>query len=148
MNAAQPATRTVPALPETRVPLVGVLRALLFGEALLGLVVTVFLSLLAAALGDSLGGESGQAAEERLRFAAGGAFLFAIAAAVAARGARRRRTWAWTLSALLQLVLAIGTGIGIMVASWHPLYLIGFALAAIVMLVLSTASVRRALGQE
>ena len=131
-----------------RVPLVGVLRALLLGEAVLGLAVAVFLSLVAAALGDSLGGDSGRATEERLRFAAGGAFLFAIAAAIASRGARRRRTWAWTLSALLQLVLAIGTGVGIMVASWHPLYLIGFGLAAVVMLVLSTASVRRALGQE
>ena len=128
-------------------PLVGVLRALLFGEAILGLAVAVFLSLLAAALADFLGGDSGRAAEERVRFAAGGAFLFAIGAAIAARGARRRRPWAWTLSALLQLVLAIGTGVAIMVASWHPLYLIGFALAAIVMLVLSTASVRRALGQ-
>jgi len=128
--------------------MVGVLRGLLLGEAVLGLALAIFLSLLAAALANFLGGESGQAAEERVRFAAGGAILFAIGAAIASRGARRRRTWAWTLSALLQLVLAIGTGAGIMVASWHPLYLIGFALAAVVMLVLSTASVRRALGQE
>lgn len=149
MNAAQPATSGVPSLTTTaRVPLVGVLRALLLGEAMLGLAVAVFLSLVAAALGDFLGGDSGRATEERLRFAASGAFLFAIAAAIASRGARRRRTWAWTLSALLQLVLAIGTGVGMMVASWHPLYLIGFGLAAVVMLVLSTASVRRALGQE
>ena len=39
-------------------------------------------------------------------------------------------------------------GIAILVATWHPIYLVGFALAAVVMLVLSTASVRRALGQE
>jgi hypothetical protein len=44
-------------------------------------------------------------------------------------------------------VLAIGTGIAIMIATWHPAYLVGFALAALVMIVLSTASVRRALGQ-
>ena len=48
----------------------------------------------------------------------------------------------------LQLVLAIGTGVAILVAAWHPVELVGFGLAIVVMLVLSTASVRRALGQE
>ena len=129
-------------------PLVGVLRALLISEAVLGLGLAIFLSVVAAALADILGGDAGRAAEERLRFAAGGAILFAIAALIASRGARRRRPWAWTLSALLQLVLAIGTGVAIMVAAWHPVDLVGFGLAAVVMLVLSTASVRRALGQE
>jgi hypothetical protein len=129
-------------------PMMGVLRALLLGEAALGLAGAVFLSLLAAALRDFLGGESGRAAEELVRFAAGAAFLFAIAAAIAARGARRRRTWAWTLAALLQLALAMGTGAAVIVAAWHPIYLAGFGLTATVMLVLSTASVRRALGQE
>ena len=86
--------------------------------------------------------------EETLRFAAGGAFLFAIFAAIASRGARRRRGWAWTLAAILQVVLAIGTGVAIMAAEWQNVFLIGFGAAAIVMLVLSTTSVRRALGQE
>jgi len=149
VNAVQPAVAPAPnvTVPD-RVLLVGVLRTLLIGEAALGLGVTIFLSLAAAALGNAIGGDEGRATEERLRFAAGGAILFAIAALVASRGARRRRPWAWTLSALLQLVLAIGTGVAIIVAAWHPADLLGFGLAAVVMLVLSTASVRRALGQE
>lgn len=149
MTAVQPAVAPVPPIASAdRVPLVGVLRALLIGEAVLGLGLAIFLSVVAAALADILGGDAGRAAEERLRFAAGGAILFVIAALIASRGARRRRPWAWTLSALLQLVLAIGTGVAIMVAAWHPVDLVGFGLAAVVMLVLSTASVRRALGQE
>jgi hypothetical protein len=44
--------------------------------------------------------------------------------------------------------VAVATGAAVMIAEWHPLFLVGFGLAAIVMLVLSTASVRRALGQE
>lgn len=129
-------------------PMVGVLRGFLLGEAVLGLAVAVFLSVLAVALRDFIGGDAGRSAEVNVRFAAGGAFLFAIAAAIASRAARRRRRWAWTLSVLLQLILAVGTGLAIMLATWHPAYLIGFALAAVVMLVLSTGSVRRALGQE
>lgn len=146
MNA-ETATAAAPSIPAPT-PMIGVLRALLLGEAALGIGVAVFLSLVAAALGDSLGGDVGRTTEESLRFAAGGAMLFAIAAAIASRGARRRRTWAWTLAAILQLVLAIGTGIAVMVATWHPAYLAGFALAALVMVVLSTAGVRRALGQD
>jgi hypothetical protein len=141
MNAMRPAAGSVTAPPATAsVPLVGVLRVLLLVEAALGLAVTILLSLLAA--------DAERATEETLRFAAGGSFIFAIAAAIAARGARRRRSWAWTLSAVLQLVLAIGTGIAVIVATWHPAYLAGFALAAAVMVVLSSAPVRRALGQE
>jgi hypothetical protein len=49
--------------------------------------------------------------------------------------------------AVAGLVLAIGTGIAVMIAEWHPIYLAGFAMATAVMLVLSAASVRRALGQ-
>ena len=128
--------------------MVGTLRALLLTEAALGVAAAVFLSVLAGALRDFLGGESGLTAEQNVRFAAGGAIVFAIFAAIASRGARRRRRWAWTLSALLQLVLAISTGLAIMLAAWHPAYLIGFALAASVMIVLSSGSVRRALGQE
>ena len=45
-------------------------------------------------------------------------------------------------------MLAIGTGVAIMAAEWQNVFLIGFGAAAIVMLVLSTTSVRRALGQE
>jgi hypothetical protein len=128
--------------------MVGVLRALLIGEALAGIAVAIFLSMLAAGLRDFLGGDAGRAAEESVRFAAGGAFVFAILAAIGSRGARKRKTWSWTLAALLQVILAVGTGVAVMVAEWHPLFLIGFAVAAVVMLVLSTTSVRRALGQE
>lgn len=148
MNAVQtaaPPIATVDAVP--RVPMIGVLRTLLLSEAVAGLALAIFLSLLAAAERDFLGGDLGRAAEETLRFAAGGAFLFAVFAAIASRGARRRRGWAWTLSAILQVLLAIGTGLAIMAAEWQTFFLIGFAAAAIVMLVLSTTSVRRALGQ-
>ena len=119
---------------------VGLLRILLLGEAAGGLGLAIGLSVLASAQSEPV--------EQTLRFVAGFSFLFAILAAVASRGARRRRSWAWTLTALLQLVLAIGTGIAVLAADWHPGYLFGFTLATVVMLVLSAASVRRALGQE
>ncbi|MDQ4035175.1 MAG: hypothetical protein M3153_04520 [Chloroflexota bacterium] len=130
-----------------RVMSIGLLRGLLLTEAGLALVLAVGLSMVASALGSSIGGDPGQAAEQNMRFAAGAAIMFAILAAVASRGARRRRGWSWTLAALLQLIVAIGTGIAVMTASWHPAYLLGFALAGIVMLVLSTTSVRQGLGQ-
>ncbi len=148
MNALQ--TATAPATPSTartRIPLMGVLRGLLVAQAILGLGLAIFLSLLAAGLRDFLGGESGAAAETTVRFAAAAAFGFSIFAAVASRGARRRRAWAWTMTAVLQLVLAIGTGVAVLVVEWHPIFLFGFTLAAVVMLVLSAASVRRALHQ-
>lgn len=136
------------AQPSAGVPMIGVLRALLLGEAAAGIALAVFLSLLAAGLRSFLGGESGRAAEETVRFAAGAAFLFAIFAAIASRGARRRRAWAWTMAAVLQVILAVGTGVAVLFAEWHPLFLVGFGAGAVVMLVLSTTSVRRALGQE
>jgi len=126
----------------------GILRTLMIGEAALALVMAIGLSILASALNESLGGAQGQSTEQSVRFAAGFSMLFAIAAAVASRGVRRHRAWSWTLAALLQLVLAIGTGFAVVTAVWHPAYLLGFGLATVVMLVLSTASVRRALGQE
>jgi peptidoglycan/LPS O-acetylase OafA/YrhL len=143
MNALPGAA--VPPMPSSaatpRVAGIGVLRALLLGEAALGLVLAIGLSMLASGLDD-------RSTEQTVRFAAGFSLLFAIFAAAASRGARRRRPWSWTLAALLQLVLAVGTGIAILVATWYPGYLVGFALAAIVMVVLSTPSVRRALGQD
>jgi uncharacterized membrane protein (DUF2068 family) len=140
-------TSAAPTAPTSRVPMVGVLRGLLIGEALGGLLLAVFLSLLASGMREFVGGEAGVVAEQNIRFAAGGAFLFAVLAAIASRGARRRRPWAWTLAAILQVVIAIGTGIAVLIAEWHPLYLVAFAIAAVVMVVLSTASVRNALGQ-
>lgn len=145
-TAALPSMASASTTP--RVLGIGLLRALLLGEAALGLVMAIGLSMLASGLNAFLGGEAGRAAEQTLRFAAGFTFLFAILAAVASRGARRRKGWSWTLAALLQLILAVGTGIAILTATWHPAYLLGFALAAVVMLVLSITSVRRALGQE
>ena len=134
--------------PAERVPMIGLLRALLIGEVLAGIALAVFLSLVAGAVRGSLGGDEGQAADDTLRFAAGGSFVFAILEAFASRGARRRRGWAWTLAAILQVLIAIGTGIAVLTVEWHPLFLVGFALAALVMLVLSTTPVRRALGQS
>jgi hypothetical protein len=136
MNASPTAT--------TSDPMLGVLRALLLSEAIGGLVLTIFLSMLAAGVGSSpVAGPD----ETTIRFAAGGAFLFAIFAAFASRGVRRRRASAWTTTAVLQVLLAIGTGIGILSAEWHPLFLVGFALPALAMLALSTTAVRSALGQ-
>lgn len=135
------------AAPASRSTAIGLLRTLLLTEAVLTLGLAIFLSLLASGLRDFLGGESGLAAETTVRFAAAAAFLFAIAAAIASRGARRRRTWSWTTAAVLQLLLAIGTGVAVLVAEWHPAYLVGFALATVTMLVLSTPVVRRSLGQ-
>jgi hypothetical protein len=119
------------------VPLVGLLRILLLGEAALGLAVAIVLSMEA----------EGSPSEVPIRFAAAGALLFGVAAAIASRGARRRRTWGWTLSALLQLILAVSIGVALLVVEGQPLILLGFVLAAVVMVVLSTASVRQALGQ-
>ncbi|HEX7197761.1 MAG TPA: hypothetical protein VF364_13125 [Candidatus Limnocylindria bacterium] len=149
MNAYQSAALgSRPSSPAaSRMLSIGLLRVLLLTEAGLGLVLAIALSMLASALNGSVGGEAGQIAEQNVRFAAGAAFVFAILAAIASRGARRRRGWAWTLAALLQLIAAIGTGIAILVAAWHPVYLLGFVMAGVVMLVLSTSSVRRGLGQ-
>lgn len=137
MNASPTAT--------TSDPMLGILRALLLLEAAAALTATIALSLLAAGVEESLGTGSGETA---IRFAAGGAILFAIFATFASRGVRRRRPSAWTMAAILQVVLAIGTGIAILNADWHPLFLVGFALPALVMLVLSTTAVRNALGQS
>jgi hypothetical protein len=148
MNAIPASLQSMPSSSTSRSLEIGLLRVLLVSEAALGVALAILLSMVASQMNAFLGGEAGRAAEQTLRFAAGFSFLFAIFAAVASRGARRRRGWAWTLAALLQLILAIGTGIAILTATWHPTYLLGFALAAVVMLVLSTSSVRRALGQE
>jgi hypothetical protein len=156
MNAQPAAQAAVPSVvapamgsaATTGAPMLAILRALLLSEAALTLVLAVFFSLLAAALRDFLGGELGRQTEESVRFAAGGAFLFAIFAAVASRGVRRRRRWSWTMAAILQVILAVGTGVAVLVAEWHPVYLAGFGAAAIVMLVLSVSSVRDGLGQH
>lgn len=150
MNALQTATPPLqPAVtPMSRSGMIGALRALLLLEAALTLGLAIFLSLLAAGLRDFLGGDSGRAAEETVRLVAGFSFVVAILAAVASRGARRRRGWSWTLAAVLQLIVAVGTAVAVLVAEWHPVYLVGFALAAVIMTVLSTTAVRRVLGQH
>jgi len=141
---AQTATPAVPATTEIpREPMVGVLRALLLAEAAGGLVLSIFLTMSASMIGP----EQGPDAAVPLQFAAAGAFLLGLFAAIASRGARRRRSWSWTLAAMLQVVIAVATGITIFNLDWHPIYLVPFAAAALVMLVLSTSSVRRALGQ-
>lgn len=126
--------------------MIGVLRALLWAEALIALGLTVLLSQVAFELAAS--GADGRDAAVGLRFAAGGAILFSIAAAVTARGARRRRSWAWTASAILQVLAAVGVGVAVLAGSWHPAYLAAFGMASAVMLVISSAMVRRLLGQE
>jgi hypothetical protein len=120
-------------------------------EALLGLVVAIALSLVAGGYRESLTGDAALAAEESTRWAAGGAFVFAIAALVAAIAARRRRAWSWNLAAVLQLALAIAAAIAMFTAGEAgatAAYLVAFALAAATMLLLSTSAVRRTLGQE
>ena len=124
---------------------------LLLVEALLGVVVAVLLSLVAGGQRSALEGEVGLAAEEGTRWAAGGAFVFAIGALVAAIATRRRRPWSWNLSAILQLILAIAAAIAMFragAAGMTAAYLVAFALAAGTMLLLSTPQVRRALGQD
>ena len=125
---------------------VGTLRGLLLAEAVAGVVLAVVLSSLAAGVRgvnpSDLGAEAG------VRFVASAAFVFAVLAAIAARGVRRRRPWSWTLAAILQLALALGGGVAVLAADWHPAYLLTFAVAGLLMLVLSTGAVRRALGQE
>ena len=148
MNAQTATAAPMAPVADARVPMIGALRVLLLTEAAAALVLTIFLSMAASLARDSLAGDAGRSTEVSLQFAAGAAFLFAIFAAVASRGARRRRSWAWTMAAILQVVLAIGRGVAVMTAEWHPVYLVGFGLAALVMLVLSTTPVRRALGKE
>lgn len=145
---ALPRTASIAQPTATRTVLLGVLRVLLLAEAAITLGLAIFLSVLAGEARDLVTADAAATSESTIRFAAAAAFLFAIAAAIAARGARRRRGWSWTLAALLQLVLAIGIGVAVMAAAWQPAFLVGFALAAVVMIVLSASSVRRALGQE
>jgi hypothetical protein len=146
MNA-QPASSPITPTAEGGLPMIGLLRVLLLLEAGLGLALAIALSVVAGEQLESLGGDSGRSAEISLRFAAAASFVFAIFAAIASRGARRRRGWAWTLAAILQVVIAVGTGIAVLTAEWHPVFLVGFGLAAAVMLVLSAPSVRRVLGK-
>lgn len=120
----------------------GVLRGLLLLEAAAALVATIFLSALAVGVQRFLGD-----GETTIRLAAGGVFVFAILAAVAARAVRRRRPSAWTLAALLQVVLAVGTATAMIASTPHPAFSIGFTMAAVVLIVLSTSDVRRSLGQ-
>ncbi|MGI8657594.1 MAG: hypothetical protein ACR2K4_02330 [Candidatus Limnocylindria bacterium] len=126
---------------------IAILRTVLIAEALLTLAAAVVLSMLAAALSEFLGGSSGRAAEETVRFVAAFAFLVAVAGAVTARGARRARPWAWTAAAVLQLIVAGATAVAVLVAPWHSVYVAGFVLPAIGMLAVSAPSVRRTLGQ-
>lgn len=140
-------TAAAPSGARLRTPLVGVLRAMLLVEATATLAVAIVLSSLAGGMERLLGVETADGAATAIRFGAGAAFVVAILAAVAARGARRRKAWSWTLAACLQLVIAVGTGVPVLVAEWQPAYLAGFGLAAVLMLVLSAPSVRRALGQ-
>ncbi|MGI8930402.1 MAG: hypothetical protein ACR2F5_03755 [Candidatus Limnocylindria bacterium] len=151
MNARTPADRTAitPYAPRAAGG-INALWALLLLEIAFAMAVTIFLSIAAGDQRNSIGGEAGVAAENSTRFAAGGAFLFAIAAYFAFRGVRRRRTWAWTLSAVLQLILAISGAIAMLAtgeAGPTVGFLVAFALAAITMIVLSTSGVRRAMGQ-
>ena len=122
------------------------LRALLLLEALLGVGLAIVLSFVATGIRDLAPDDIG--ADVGVRFVAAGAFVLAALAAVAASGVRRRRSWSWTLSALIQLALAIGTCIAVVAGEWHPAYLGALLLAGLVMVVLSAASVRRALGQD
>ena len=125
---------------------VGLLRVLLLIEAAAGVALTIALSLVAAGISELSPEDIG--ADAGVRFVASAVFIGAILAAIAARGVRRRRRWSWTLAALLQLALGIGTVIAVLAADWHPSYFAGFVFAAVVMLVLSMAPVRRALGQD
>lgn len=141
MNAVQTAAVQPTTLTSTdsgRSLSIGLLRALLLGEAIMALILGVGLSIAAT---------HADAGDNALRFAAGASVIVAIAAAIGSRGARRRRPWAWTLAAILQVIAAVGTGLAVLATEGHPAVLLGFVIAAAVMLVLSTGPVRRQLGQ-
>jgi peptidoglycan/LPS O-acetylase OafA/YrhL len=121
------------------------LRAVLLAQAAGGVVIAILLSLVATGLRDLSPDDVG--ADTGVRFVAAGAFVVGIAAAIAARGVRRRRAWSWMLAVLVQLALAFGTAAAVLLADWHPGYLLGFVVAALAMVVLSAAPVRRGLGQ-
>jgi len=140
------AVPTTQASTDTPTPMIGLLRFLLLVEAAGGLVVAILLSMIASDL-EASGAQADLDSAISIRFAAAAAFLFALFAAIASRGARRRRAWSWTMAAILQVLLAVGTGVAIVTAEWQPYYLGGFGAAVAVMLVLSSSSVRRALGQ-
>lgn len=116
-----------------------VLRLLLLLEALGLLGVTIALSMMA--------GQAG-ADEVPLRFAAGGTIILAILALYAARWVQQRRSRGWTMAAIIQVFIGFGTAAAIFVAEWQAAFIAGFAVPTLVMLVLSTASVREALGQS
>lgn len=125
-----------------------ILRTVLMLEALLTLAAAIVLSMLAAALSDFLGGSSGRAAEETVRFVAAFAFLVAVAGAITARGVRRARPWAWTAAAILQLIVAGASAVALLIGPWHPAYIAGFVLPVLGLLAVSAPSVRRTLGQS
>lgn len=134
-----PARRSMNPYPETHSdPMLGLLRLLLLLEAAGLLGVTIALSMVATQPGVD---------EVPIRFAAGGAIVLAILALFASRGVRRRRPGGWTLAAIIQVLVAVGTGIAVLTSEWQPAFIAGFATPALVMVVLSTASVREALGQ-
>lgn len=131
------------AVGPTRRPIaLGVMVTLLGIEAVLALVVTVLLSMLAAA--EDVFGADGV---NNLRFAAGATVAISITAYVAARKAWRGRGSAWTASAVVQLAIAMGISLAGVVGGWHPAMIVGLGLAAATILVQSTPLVRRALGQ-
>lgn len=121
------------------------LRWALLLEAAAGVASAVILSLAAAGIRDLNPDDIG--ADAGVRFAAGGAFLLALALAIVARGVRRRRSWSWPAAAMVQIVVAIGTAAAVLIADWHPGYLVGFGMAAGLLVLLSMPAVRRALGQ-
>ncbi len=121
------------------------LRWALLLEAAAGVALAVILSLVATGIRnlnpDDIGADAG------VRFAAAGAFLLTVALAIVARGVRRRRSWSWTAAAMVQVLVAIGTAAAVLIADWHPAYLIGLGVAAALLVLLSMPAVRRALGQ-
>lgn len=124
-------------------PLTLQLLAVLLGlEAVLALAVAIGLSMVAGAAD-----EAGDGAATGLRFAAGGAVIAAIVAYRAARNAWRARRRAYAQAGILQLVVVAGLALGMVVAGWHPALLGVIALATGVFILLSTQSVRNALGQ-
>ena len=53
-----------------------------------------------------------------------------------------------TLIMAALVLSAVGTAIAVLNAEWYPVYLVGFGLPALTMLVLCLPTVRRELGQE
>jgi len=136
------ASARAPSAPTQRPISIQVLSGLLGAEAILALAAAIALSMAAGAAD-----ESGDAAGNPLRFAAGAGVILAFLGYRAARNAWFGRPRAYGQAAILQLALLAGLGLALLVIGWQPALVASMALPAGVFVLLTTRGVREALGQ-